>query len=505
VSEDRGKRKGRGRGDEVPSEELGWIEDLRQARAQGGDLGPGSDEEPAPPPPTRTGRRGRLGGGRAESEPSRPSDLPGELPADPRGSIRGRLGGGRAESEPSRPSDLPGESPADPRGSTRERLGSRFASLRGVRGGGREPEVPAPAVSPLPPEVLTPRGGVPPTAPERPRAPRDPDQPGRHETAPPPPGRAVRGTGVAPARPVPGTGRPARPGSPGPNRPGEPGWHDLATGEKSVVEPTRRGTGEHAPVRRGTGEQAPVRRGTGEQAPVRRGTGEQAPVRRPAGEPPSIRRGTGEPPVTRPGAERPSAQRAPGRRTQLRQQVREARRFRLITLAAVAVVLLAALPAIFLIRDAAGDPVFAGLDSLAVPGWADQSHQDLASGNRWCIQTCRLRERTWRSAKATADTDKVYEQALVAAGWHQWHTAGCPTSAGTYTCWQRDEYALDLWTRDAPCDLANVAPAPGSSPSALDPSANPIPTPGTTEAPATCTGSLVTAKVANRGDPNWHR
>jgi integrin beta 3 len=211
------------------------------------------------------------------------------------------------------------------------------------------------------------------------------------------------------------------------------------------------------------------------------------------------------PPVGRLAAARPIVEQALDRRSPLRQQVREARRLRLIILASLTVVLLAALPAIFLIRDAAGDPVFAGLDSLSVPGWADQSHQDLASGNRWCFQSCRLRERTWRSAKAAADTDTVYEQALASAGWHPWHSAGCPTSVGKYSCWQRDEYALDLWTRDAPCDLANVAPAPGTSPSSLDPSANPVPTPDGSQAPATCSGSLVTAKVANLGDPNWHR
>jgi hypothetical protein len=299
-------------------------------------------------------------------------------------------------------------------------------------------------------------------------------------------------------------------------RPGEPGWHDLATGEKSPIGAPRRGTGEQPPVppRRGTGEQPPVggRRGTGEQAPVppRRGTGEQPPVgtRRGTGEqaPVPPRRGTGEQPVLgRPGSDRPPAERAPGRRSQLRQQVREARRFRLVTLAAVAVVLLAALPAIFLIRDAAGDPVFAGLDNLTLPGWARQSHVDNASGSRWCVQTCRLRERTWRSVKPPADTEPVYERALLDAGWRQRHTAGCPSAPGVYTCWQRDEYALDLWTRDAPCDLANVAPVPGTSPSGFDPSANPIPAPTGSERPATCGGSLVTAKVANLGDPNWHR
>jgi hypothetical protein len=244
-----------------------------------------------------------------------------------------------------------------------------------------------------------------------------------------------------------------------------------------------------------------LRRGSGEQPPVggRRGTGEQPPV--------ALRRGSGEQPALgghRNVVELPPPGQPAGRRDLLRQQILETRRLRLVILAAVAVVLLAALPAIFVIRDASADPVFAGLDSLSVPGWAAQSHQDLFSGNRWCVETCRLRERTWRSTKTTKDTDPVYQQALIAAGWQHWHGTACPSAAGVYTCWQRDEYALDLWTRDAPCDLANVAPLPGTSPSALDPNATPIPAPTGSEPPATCDGSLVTVKVANRADPNWH-
>jgi hypothetical protein len=175
----------------------------------------------------------------------------------------------------------------------------------------------------------------------------------------------------------------------------------------------------------------------------------------------------------------------------------------LVALGAVAVVLLALLPAIFLVRDASGDPVLAGLDSLELPSWAAQSHQDQASGNRWCVDTCRLRERTWRSTKPAADTDPVYQRALISAGWRPWHTPGCPTANGSYTCWQRDEYVLDLWTRDTPCDLASLPPVPPAGGPSV--TATPVAPPTGTEPPATCAGSLVTAKVANRVDPNWHR
>jgi hypothetical protein len=250
--------------------------------------------------------------------------------------------------------------------------------------------------------------------------------------------------------------------------------------------------------RHSTGEQSPVvpRRGAGERsagvAPIRRGTDEQLVVVPPL-------RGSGEQPAGSPRRGTDPADAAPGGRLQLRQ----ARQLRLVTLAAVAIVLLAALPAIFLARDATRDPVFASLDSLRLPGWAAQGHEDAATGNRWCVETCRLRERTWRSTKPAKDTAPAYQQALADAGWFPWTTAGCPKVAtGVYTCWQRDEFALDLWVRDAPCDLsAVVAPSAGAGGS---PSAAPIPTPTGSEPPPTCAGSLVTAKAADRVDPHWH-
>ena len=170
--------------------------------------------------------------------------------------------------------------------------------------------------------------------------------------------------------------------------------------------------------------------------------------------------------------------------------------------------LLGAVPLFLGVRAAARDPVFAGLDSLRLPTWAARIPVDEAHGSRWCIKQCRLRERTWQSERGPEETAAAYEKALRSAGWVPWLTPSCPAEGveGYDTCWQRDEYVLDLWTRDAPCDLANVAPAPGTSPSAPDPNVSqPIPTPTGSEPPATCTGSLVTAKVANRADPNWHR
>jgi hypothetical protein len=243
----------------------------------------------------------------------------------------------------------------------------------------------------------------------------------------------------------------------------------------------------------------------GGRPPLRRGTDEQTSIV-PRVEPP-------EPDGPEAGSgRRAPLSRAPLSRAPLSQQ---ARRARLITLVVVAVALLGVLPAALLLRDTGKDPVLTAMDSLSVPGWASEQHEDVATGNRWCIDTCRLRERTWRSAKPAKETDPAYQQALVQSGWLPWHTAGCPTgTAGVYSCWQRDQYVLDLWTRDAPCDLSNVAPAPsagtpsGAPPSGTagaGPSAVPIPTPTGSEPPSTCSGSLVTVKVSEKVDPHWHK
>jgi hypothetical protein len=221
------------------------------------------------------------------------------------------------------------------------------------------------------------------------------------------------------------------------------------------------------------------------------------------GPPPPPRHSTGEQPVV---------ERTSGHRDEVRRQPGRAP---VVALAVAAIVFLVGLPMIMVGKDAFADPVFAGLDSLQVPGWAAQTHQDTTLGNRWCLDSCRTRERIWRSAKPAQATDPVYRQALTDAGWKIRQAASCPAPlTGTTTCWEHDEYVLKLWSRDAACDLSNVAPAPsGAAPGAPVPSGAPggvdpsaaVPAPSGTDPPPTCGGSLVTVKVGEVGDPNWPR
>ncbi|MFE9657098.1 hypothetical protein [Micromonospora sp. NPDC006431] len=173
--------------------------------------------------------------------------------------------------------------------------------------------------------------------------------------------------------------------------------------------------------------------------------------------------------------------------------MRERRRLRLGILVLVSLVLLGAVPLYFGVRTLSHDPVFDTLDGLDVPSWAAVTTVDNVSGSRWCLQDCRLRERTIESQQGPKETAQAYEQALAKDGWQRWKVARCPEQVpgqpakGNYTCWRRDELTLDLWVREPACVPPPVDGAPAPSPA---------PSP----AAQTCTGSLVSVKVRNAID-----
>jgi hypothetical protein len=196
--------------------------------------------------------------------------------------------------------------------------------------------------------------------------------------------------------------------------------------------------------------------------------------------------------------------------SELRQQLRTRRRLRVVTLVTLSVIVLVLLPLLFSIRATTRDPVFTSLDTLDVPGWAAQKVSDQSSGSRWCFIDCRFRERTAQSQQPFAATDKVYASALKTAGWLPWKVAGCPDQPiaptdGAYSCWQRDEFTLDLWVRLPECAVDQVA---ANDPAVL-PSTGPdgtVPKPP----PGKCTGSTVSIKVQNaitdkRGTPDGEK
>jgi integrin beta 3 len=186
-----------------------------------------------------------------------------------------------------------------------------------------------------------------------------------------------------------------------------------------------------------------------------------------------------------------------GASTELRKQMRSRRRLRMVTLVSLAVVVLVVLPAIFGLRAAHRDPIFSSLDALKVPGWAATKVDDRSSGSRWCFIDCRFRERVATSQKPFKETTTAYTKALTDAGWQPWKVAECPDppidpKSGTYSCWRRDEFTLDLRVSLPDCAVDAVA--------AQDPDALPSTGPdglAVTADPKKCVGSTVSIKVRN--------
>lgn len=181
--------------------------------------------------------------------------------------------------------------------------------------------------------------------------------------------------------------------------------------------------------------------------------------------------------MTLPG--QPASGRQPsGARAEFRRQLRQATRTRNAALFLIALVIVAAPLAYLVVREAAKDPVFAEFDQWSLPDWAAGKHTDEAYGSRWCIRECRYRERTWESSRSPQETDRAYGTVLREAGWLPWRSANCEEangpSEGLHSCWQRDEYVLDLWVRSAPCEVKQLRPTVGN-PSAAAPAANGAP------------------------------
>jgi hypothetical protein len=190
----------------------------------------------------------------------------------------------------------------------------------------------------------------------------------------------------------------------------------------------------------------------------------------------------------------------------LKRQLKQVSRLRTATFVLVVLAIVGAPAAFFVIREFTRDPVFVELDTLDVPQWAAGKHTDGALGSRWCINECRSRQRTWESARGPEETNRAYVAALKRSGWVPWDIPDCQAEGvdGIETCWQRDEYVLDLWVRAAVCEVKGtrptVAPPTGSAkaPTKAPASAAAPPAPSPTGPPNICPGAIVSIKVYNR-------
>ncbi|GLL02480.1 hypothetical protein [Dactylosporangium matsuzakiense] len=151
-----------------------------------------------------------------------------------------------------------------------------------------------------------------------------------------------------------------------------------------------------------------------------------------------------------------------------RAQVKRVRQLRYATIIFLVLAVIGAPVAFFVIRELSRDPVFAELDELNLPEWAARNPTDGAVGSRWCINECRSRQRTWESARGPDETNRAFVGKLRDAGWVEWDIPDCQAEGvdGIETCWQRDEYVLDLWVRAAVCDVKGARPTISPAPPA---------------------------------------
>jgi len=108
---------------------------------------------------------------------------------------------------------------------------------------------------------------------------------------------------------------------------------------------------------------------------------------------------------------------------------------------------------------------------------------------------CQLRERTVNSQRPFKETTQAYDAALSGAGWQPWTVAECPDQpvdpkSGTYSCWKREEFTLDLLVSLPDCAVDARA---AQDPDALSSAA---PAPAAVD-PKKCVGSKVSIKVQN--------
>jgi integrin beta 3 len=183
------------------------------------------------------------------------------------------------------------------------------------------------------------------------------------------------------------------------------------------------------------------------------------------------------------------------KRAEIRKHLRIAQQLKVGTLVLVLVLLLAAYPTYLFLKANTTDPALSELNGLDLPGWATISKDYAESGSRWCIGQCRFRKLSWASEKTPEETQPVYDTALRDAGWRPLATGPCPTvEAGSLTCWQRDEYIMNMWVRQPSCDIPPPRPTGSANPEASAPPASP-----TTPAEV-CPGALVTVEVWNAID-----
>ena len=505
--DDARKRRGRGRGDGPSDEEIGWLAELRQASEEGR-TGRHTGETPMHPEllaERRAKARPSTGApGRHTAEVRISPDLTGPAPFDetPTGRHTGEIRIPRdAFTEPTRPASFDGTRP-----------GRHTGEIRIPRDAFTEPthtDLPRtdrprtePTRSDLPrtdlPRTELPRSDRPRTEPTRSDLPRRRREP---PVEPPLPRTPPLSTTVPtampttmPTRPTPSAAVGTAPETPSGEHPGA-GVSDLLNARRPA--PHQR-TEPPSPSPSPSPSQSPSpspspslsrSRGYTPYTPLQDYRGRDLPAR--IGD--SHGRVSGMQ-----GIEMDATTLMAPLGARRKRQAKQVTMLRTATFVLLVLAIVGAPAAFFVIREFTRDPVFVELDNLNVPAWAAGKHTDAAVGSRWCIEECRSRQRTWESARGPEETNRAYVAALKRAGWTSWNVPQCPAPGvdGVETCWQRDEYVLDLWVRAAVCETKGVRPTVAPS---KPPSTAPSPSPPPAVSPANvCPGAIATIKVYNR-------
>ena len=147
-----------------------------------------------------------------------------------------------------------------------------------------------------------------------------------------------------------------------------------------------------------------------------------------------------------------------GASEELRNRLRTQRRLRVVTLLSLAVVVLVVLPAVFGLRHRCQGPgvQLAGRARGARLGGHEASH-DQGSGSRWCflelpVPGAGRPSRRSRSRRPPRPTRRRWPRPAGSRG-RSASARRQPIAAdeGTYSCWKRDEFTLDLWVRQPNC------------------------------------------------------
>lgn len=127
-------------------------------------------------------------------------------------------------------------------------------------------------------------------------------------------------------------------------------------------------------------------------------------------------------------------------------------RLRMIVLAIACTAVLLVCAVLWFGRAFTIDPTRRAVDEIDPPGWAAaHDTDDEVYGNRWCLEECRVRVRTWASEGTVEDTGSAYRRTLLRHGWVPAEGQRCIGGENGSGCYTRDELFLELWVVPVTC------------------------------------------------------